>query len=325
ERIGAEFGVSIRELGPVPGGYDVDAAVYRAMDGSGVEWAVKLSRTGRLGGLVLTQRLARDGVLGITGPLPARDGEPFAVFEDAWLSVTPWVRGRAATSAGMDKDRWRRLGALIADVHAMTPTEAEAARIPGEDYRTSALNTLADLDTRLGDADPEDRLLAKLCRTWWSARDSIDVICTGTRDLGDLLRAAPSPGVVGHGDPHLGNVQIDDDGGLWLLDWDEAALAPPERDLMFVLGGVLLAWPAPAQLRTWFAAGYGPVVVDPVRLAYFRCERAVEDVLGLAEMVLDAAPDPTAMAEVLGHFLGALSPSGIATAALASLREIGRD
>jgi spectinomycin phosphotransferase len=37
--------------------------------------------------------------------------------------------------------------------------------------------------------------------------------------------------VVTHGEPHAGNVMIAEDGRLRLIDWDTAAIAPPERDL----------------------------------------------------------------------------------------------
>ena len=42
--------------------------------------------------------------------------------------------------------------------------------------------------------------------------------------------AAAAPRVLTHGEPHAGNTMLTIDG--WkLIDWDTAALAPPERDL----------------------------------------------------------------------------------------------
>ena len=52
--------------------------------------------------------------------------------------------------------------------------------------------------------------------------------------LADRLRAEVAArdveGVITHGEPHAGNV-IHTAGGHVLVDWDTAALAPPERDL----------------------------------------------------------------------------------------------
>jgi spectinomycin phosphotransferase len=45
--------------------------------------------------------------------------------------------------------------------------------------------------------------------------------------------------VLCHADLHTWNVLVDGDGRLWLVDWDEAILAPRERDLMFLVGGIV--------------------------------------------------------------------------------------
>jgi Ser/Thr protein kinase RdoA (MazF antagonist) len=44
--------------------------------------------------------------------------------------------------------------------------------------------------------------------------------------------------VLCHADLHTWNVLVDSVGDLWIADWDEAVLAPRERDLMFVVGGI---------------------------------------------------------------------------------------
>ena len=44
--------------------------------------------------------------------------------------------------------------------------------------------------------------------------------------------------VVCHADLHNGNSLIAKDGALYIVDWDTAMLAPPERDLMFVGSGL---------------------------------------------------------------------------------------
>jgi thiamine kinase-like enzyme len=78
---------------------------------------------------------------------------------------------------------------------------------------------------------------------WYSgpyARPAQDLLEAHVRDLGVLIdayrgmasRVAASPErmVITHGEPHASNV-ISTTGGLVLVDWDTALLAPPERDL----------------------------------------------------------------------------------------------
>ena len=55
--------------------------------------------------------------------------------------------------------------------------------------------------------------------------------------MGRELAAEPFPRVLCHTDLHTWNVLVDAGRRLWIVDWDEAVLAPPGRDLMFVVGG----------------------------------------------------------------------------------------
>jgi spectinomycin phosphotransferase len=94
----------------------------------------------------------------------------------------------------------------------------------------------------------EDLLARALVRDWMSMADSLPVILDQVDALGERLRSASAaPAVLCHGDAHIANVLLDDHGRLWLLDWDEVILAPRERDLMFVIGGVLADAPVTAQ------------------------------------------------------------------------------
>lgn len=79
-----------------------------------------------------------------------------------------------------------------------------------------------------------------------------------------------------------------------------------------------------SQEQSWFFAGYGPADLDPVRLAYYRCTRALEDLVDWALQALDvdrySASD---RADALSIVRGVLSPTGLARLALSSLRDLG--
>jgi len=59
-------------------------------------------------------------------------------------------------------------------------------------------------------------------------------LTTGFDNLVDLTSAARANRVITHGEPHPANL-MSADGRLHLIDWDTAALAPPERDLSLVV------------------------------------------------------------------------------------------
>ena len=131
------------------------------------------------------------------------------------------------------------------------------------------------------------------------------------------LRRANHPRVLCHADAHLGNVLVGDDGRLWLIDWDGAALAPRERDLLFVIGGIAAGQVSPRQTEL-FRRGYGAVEPDPVALTYYRAAWALQDIAAFGHTALldDTAGEATRR-EALRLFASYFMPGELTELALA--------
>jgi Ser/Thr protein kinase RdoA (MazF antagonist) len=71
-----------------------------------------------------------------------------------------------------------------------------------------------------------------------------------------------------HGDPNLDNILIDERGDLCLVDWDEAALGPLERDLVFFLEADEDTSRAESFLRP-YAREYGPLALHEPVVAFY--------------------------------------------------------
>ena len=104
--------------------------------------------------------------------------------------------------------------------------------------------------------------------------------------LGRQLAGEPFPRVLCHGDLHAWNVLVDADRHLWIVDWDEAVLAPRERDLFFVVGGGIGHGLVRPRDTDSFLRGYGEAGIDPRLLAYYRAAWAVQDIAAYGEEVL---------------------------------------
>ena len=78
---------------------------------------------------------------------------------------------------------------------------------------------------------------------------------------------------------------IDSSGSLYVVDWDTALVAPKERDLMFIGGGVGGIW-NDAREGALFYEGYGPANVSAAVLAYYRYDRIVEDIAVTSREIL---------------------------------------
>lgn len=141
--------------------------------------------------------------------------------------------------------------------------------------------------------------------------------------LGRVLRERTSlPGFAPcHADPHLGNVILTGEGPV-LIDFDDAVLAPAERDLMFVLGGGVLAdLPVTPEHQTDFLNGYGGVggvrEIDTELITYYRGLRTLEDVAEPASVVLDPGAPAEDREGNLGYVNDVLSPAGLLAQTLA--------
>jgi spectinomycin phosphotransferase len=146
-----------------------------------------------------------------------------SVFE--YLDGEPGRWGRPLTPRTRGE-----LVAMLAQLHQSTTAGRGIARrgleVPGRDNLEQALD---DLD-RPWDGGP----LSELAR-----RELTSHAEAVARSLVDLDRFAVRFGgtnrdtVVTHGEPHPGNL-IRTGTGLFLIDWDTVALAPPERDLWMI-------------------------------------------------------------------------------------------
>jgi spectinomycin phosphotransferase len=69
------------------------------------------------------------------------------------------------------------------------------------------------------------------------------------------------------------------------VDWDEVILAPKERDLMFVVGGIGHGLVTPRDTSCFFD-GYGETAIDPRLLGCYRSAWAVQDIAAYGEEAL---------------------------------------
>jgi spectinomycin phosphotransferase len=119
------------------------------------------------------------------------------------------------------------------------------------------------------------------------------------------------PVVACHGDIHAGNVLVDGDRSLAIVDWDDPVLAPKERDLMFIGGGVGGAWNRPEESDAFYR-GYGSTVVHTEALAYYRCERVVEDIASFCDRLLLRRGDQDAVrARLFQKLVDAFGPGDV--------------
>jgi spectinomycin phosphotransferase len=280
------FGIRVAGLSFLPVGNDADSWAFRVEAADGPDRFLKVrSGTGAMPGAAVPAYLHRRGTPGVLAPLPTRAGEPYLVVDRFALALYPMLDGRHGAETGLTLAQWRELGATVARVHATPATPELLGLVAREMFRPSRRELLPELEKALAAADPADPVAGRLAASWRAHRAVIDALVDQADRLGTALARSPAPAVLCHADLHTWNVLVDETGDLWIGDWDEAVLAPRERDLMFVVGGIGHGLVSPSDTAS-FLEGYGEITVDPTRLAYYRCAWAVQDIAAYGEQAL---------------------------------------
>ncbi|MEU7751609.1 aminoglycoside phosphotransferase family protein [Micromonospora sp. NPDC049101] len=324
ERVRASFGLRLSTMQRVTHGADQHARLWQASTVEGARYAVKLSGGGTAAGLAVTAYLAGQGVPGIAAPVPTHDGRLSVDHDGHRLSVVPWVSDERAVDGSMTTAHWRGYGEVLAAVHAVPVTDELSRLLPvgGAAYPSivAATRTMAE---RLRDPDPAGPVVADLAGVWSTVADRVRTLLREVERLAVDQQDRPVPFVVCHGDPHLGNLLLGANGRVWLIDWDDAVLAPRECDLMFVRGGVLAFAPITPEQQRAVLAGYGTTDVDPARVAWFLAVRALDDLSDWTRQAVDADAEAADRDRAARIVHGLVSPVGLVTLAVAALRDLG--
>ena len=282
----AHYDVPVAALTFLPIGHDSAAWAYRVEATDGAAYFLKVrARIANVVSLVVPRHVQGRGVIEAVAPLPTLGRALWVELDGFALILYPFVDGTTGMAGGMAERHWTVFGAALGRLHA-TPLAPELDRHVRRESFVPAWGEVARrLDAHIAARAFADPVACELADFWRTRREEIRALVERAEALGERLRAAAPPPVLCHADAHTANVMIDSADRLRIVDWDETVLAPRERDLMFVVGGIRSDLVGPrAEAR--FFQGYGPTTVDPLALAYYRHAWAVNDVGSFGEQAL---------------------------------------
>lgn len=306
----AAYALRARSATLVGGRAHAEATPYRIECDEG-SFFLKLSPQPQGDALVLVRFLADAGIDAVVAPMPSRAGRLFTTVAGFSVTLYPFIEGENGFRAPLGKRQWAALGTTLRSVHAATPPPSVTASMRVETYadhwRRKTHAYLEAAPDRRADGATRD-LFALLD----AKRAQIGALVEHAEQLAASLARRALPFVPCHGDIHAGNVLVDGDGQtIAIIDWDDPVLAPKERDLMFIGAGIGHAWNRPDEARAFYR-GYGPADIDAEAIAYYRCDRIVEDVAVFCDRVLTGDDDGGADRRLLVRKLaGAFDPNDV--------------
>ena len=183
----------------------------------------------------------RCNISGVVAPLGTSNGALGIPWHNFRVSLFPFIEGESRWDLWkVEKDftdaALRQTAVLLATIHHCTD-EVEVRSLPAVQYdlplRNELYGVLEAADRRIPSQNPyQKQLLAALA----THRSLILETMDRYDELGRSAVASQTPFVVTHGDPTPGNLILNTQNQLYLIDWDGVSLGPPERDLVAFTG-----------------------------------------------------------------------------------------
>lgn len=283
-----EYGVLAAAIHFLPLGADRNTAVYRVVAEAGTAYFLKLRRADFAEVAVTLPKFLYDlPISQIIPPLPTLQGRLWTELDGFAVILYPFVEGRDGYEVALPDAQWAEFGAALRRIHEVVLPEELARRIPRETFPSTWREVVSAFLRRVAEETFEEPLAPRAAVFLAEKRDQLVRLVARTEALAEKLRTDPPPFNLCHFDLHAGNLLINDD-AFYIVDWDNPILAPKERDLMFIGGGLQAGWHTPEEEETLFYRGYGPTQIDHTTLAYYRYARIIEDIAIECEHIFDS-------------------------------------
>lgn len=272
------YGLDVATLRFLPIGNDLRAFVYEAITAEGASYFVKV-RAGAVNpaSLLVPRVLIEHGIPNILAPLRTTTQGLWCPLESYSVIVYPFIRGENAKVAGMNGSQWLEFGATLRAVHSGAFASLLHGQVPAETFSIPPAQLVRRLAARIQDTRFDSPAAAHLASFWVENASLIEHMLSRAEALGRQLQSRSFEYVLCHTDIHAANILVSEEGRIYLVDWDGPLLAPRERNLLFIVGSTIGRRVEPREEELFFQS-YGHVEVDLTALAYYRYERAIEDI-----------------------------------------------
>ena len=260
--LNTNYGIAVTTLTFLPLGADMNASVYKAETQGGLSYFVKLKRGHHYDiSVAILALLQASGIQQIIPPIKTIDGELTQHINDFTLIVYPFVDGQNGFCYNLTDDQWVTLGKVLRQVHEFDVPPSIKDRIRKEVYSSKWREAVRSLYAHIDGNLTGDETALKLQTFMKEHRAVIHRLVDRAEALSQKIQEQSPEFVLCHSDIHGGNVLIDGNGAIYIVDWDDPIMAPKERDLMFIGGGVANVWNNPHE-EEFFYKGYGKTKIN---------------------------------------------------------------
>ncbi|MDP4157440.1 MAG: phosphotransferase [Bacillota bacterium] len=305
------YGIEIAMLTLLPLGADMNASVYKAEAQNPSLYFVKLKHGHHHDiSTAIMELLHHAKIQQIIHPIKTLHGQSTQRIDDFTLIVYPFIEGQDGFSRSLTDEQWLILGKTLRQIHEIDVPSSLQHHIRRETYSPKWREAVRSTYPHLEAEPSNDEIAVKLLTFMKEHLVAIQRLVDRAESLAKKLRNEPTKFVLCHSDLHGGNILIDKANNSYIVDWDEPIMAPKERDLMFIGGGVGNVWNKPFE-EELFYKGYGKTEINRTILAYYRHERIVEDIAIYSQSLLFTTVKDEDKLEMYKHFIDMFEPQGV--------------
>jgi spectinomycin phosphotransferase len=181
------------------------------------------------------------------------------------LVLSNFIEGTIVGHNALTDNTLARLANMLGTLHRRTP-EVNLPYPLTEHFDIVFEDTLVTTTSKLDRILSSKRHGLRLLRdTLLLRREEILRYLQRLKKLQRAVRETQKPMVICHPDLHGENLMVDDQGHLYILDWENAMIAPPEHDLFFFAGYESFWW---TFLPNYTREFYG-ITLDPDFLGFY--------------------------------------------------------
>ena len=304
------YGLQVTQLTFLPLGADLHSAVYRVNTTDRTALFLKL-RSGNFNetSVWLPHFLQENGLAEVIPIYPTSTGQLWRSLAEYQMMLYPFIEGHNAHEVPLSEAQWRQFGRALREVHTVVLPAALAAKISPETYSGKWRQVVKEFMQRIEHVRFAEPVASRMAAFLNLKRQDIVQLLQRTEALAQILQQQPQALVLCHADIHAWNLLLAEDGALYMVDWDDPVMAPRERDLMFVGAGLGNIWHS-ARESALFYEGYGQAGIDQNALAYYRCERIIQDIAAYCDQIFLTEQGGPDREEALKQLTSNFSPHG---------------
>jgi spectinomycin phosphotransferase len=306
-----EYGLSVEKISFLPLGADTNTSVYRAVTKDETNYFVKLKQGDFNEASVAIPNFLSDlGIKQIIPSLTTQTGQLWANLNPFRVILYPFVEGHAGLDIKMSNQQWFEFGTALKRFHTADIPANITSGIQKDNFSPGWRNMVKMFLERIEKETFNEPVAIEVADFLKAKKDETLEIVKRAEQLAQMLLEQLPEFVLCHSDIHGYNLLIDNNGALYIVDWDALIFAPKERDLMFIGGGHGDSGYTPQEEETMFYQGYGQTNMNQIAIAYYRYERSIVDIADECNLISLSDAGGQGRKEVLEDIKSMFLPNG---------------